>query len=172
MRIAPETLLEQIVERLLGARGTGGLGRGFRLAFHRRAGLEDGARVARVLRRDASGNRLLTLECRTGVEVGALRAAVQVALAAGALAGRAPRRRHGELVAAPRALHDLAEPGHAEGFRRERRLTARRVFHLLLRLAFAAGLAGLVLVAALAVLAFGHAVGRGGLYVSGARPAR
>src|SRR5260221_6588476 len=152
-------LFEKIVERLLGARGARRRGGRLGLALHRRPWLEEGALVARVVGRDAGCDRLLALEGRAGVEVGALGTAVKIGLTARALARGGPGSGDGELGAAARALHHVTKTGHAEGLRRERRLPARRVFLLLLGLAFAAGLAGLVLVSALAVLAFGHADG-------------
>ena len=87
----------------------GGLG----LALDGGPRLEDArTRCARPSGETRAGTGLLALERRARVEVRALRAAVQVGLAPRALAGRAPRRRDGELVAAARALHDFPEPGH------------------------------------------------------------
>ena len=81
-----------------------------------------GQLVARVLRRDAGRHRLLALERGARIEVRALRAAVEIGLAARALRGGAPRGGDGQLVAAARALHHFPEAGHAEGLRRDRRL--------------------------------------------------
>src|SRR5690349_1870602 len=151
-------LLEEVVERLLGARGTGcrGGGRGLRFALDGRARLEVRAFVPRVLRGHAGGNRPLALEGGAGIEVGALRACVQVRRTPRALPGGAPGNGHRQLVAATRAFHDFAEAGHAEGLGRERRLAARRVFLLRLFGLALARLARLILVAALPVLAVRH----------------
>src|SRR5262245_46827437 len=86
----------------------------------------------------------------------ALRAAVEIGLAARTLPGRAPGGRDGELGATARGLHHLAAAGHVEGARGDGRLPARRVLLLLLGLSLPAGFAGLVLIASLAVLAIGH----------------
>src|SRR6186713_3084444 len=102
-------LFEEIVEGFLGARlavgGRGGLG----LALDRGPHLEEGALVPRVLRRNARRHGLAALERRARIEVRALGAAMQIGLAARALAGRAPRGRHGELGAAADALHHFPE---------------------------------------------------------------
>src|SRR4029078_7374739 len=149
-------LLEQIVERLLGARRArrrrGRLG----LALDRRARLEEGAGIARILGGDARGDRLVALYRRAGVEVGALRARVQIPLAARALPFRAPGDRHRQLVAAAGTLHYFTEAVRAQVLGRDRRLAARRVFLLLFRLALAARFARLVLVASLAILPLRH----------------
>src|SRR6187397_1259450 len=140
-------LLEQIVERLLGARLAVGRRRGFGFALDGRTRLEEGAHVTRVLGRDASRNRPVAFKGGAAIEVHALGAAVKIGRTLGTLACRAPGGRHGEFDAAPHALHDLAEAGHVEGLRRDRRLPARRVFLLLLFRLVLARLARLVLVA-------------------------
>src|SRR5215204_133533 len=149
-------LLEQVIERLLGARGTRGGRRGFCFTLNGGPRFEVRALVARILRRYANRYRALAFERRAGVEVGALGAAVKVGGAPRALPGRARRDGDGQLVAAAGALHHFAEAGHVERLRRDRRLPAGGVFFfLLLRLALAR-LARLVLVAALPVLAVRH----------------
>src|SRR5688500_6975144 len=118
--------LEQIVECLARTVRCGGL----RLALDGSARLELQARVARLLRPDAVGSWLLTFECGARVEIAALRARVQVGAAAGARAVGAPRRRDGQLVAAPVASNRFSKTGHVERLRPVGRLTSWRVLFL------------------------------------------
>ena len=86
----PVRLLEQIIERLAGARRAGRAG----LALDRRARREERAQVSLVLRGDARGQRLLrALPAGARVERHAVDAAVQVDAAAGAAGVRLDRQR-------------------------------------------------------------------------------
>src|SRR6185437_14825623 len=107
-------LFEEIVEGLLRARRARRRGGRLRLALHCRPRLEERALVAGVLGRDARRHRFLTLEGRARVEVGALRAGVEIRLASRTGAHGTPGGRHRQLIPAAAALHDLAEAGHVE----------------------------------------------------------
>ena len=139
--------LEQIVECFAGAGGSGG----FCLSFDGRAGLKERARVARILWRDARRDRLLALERRARVEVGALRAGVQRGATSRARRIRTPHGGHAQLVPTRRAADDFPEPGHVERLRRQWRLPARSVFFLCGRLLVAPRLPRCVLIASLPV---------------------
>src|SRR5262245_46960546 len=99
---------EQIVERLACAVDLGRCG----LALDGRSRRVERAGVARVLRRDARRNRLHALEPAAWIERRALRAGVQVGPAACA-AALGPNLA-GDDIAALRAAHHLAKPGHVD----------------------------------------------------------
>ena len=148
----PADSLEQIVEGLPRAGWCDRLG----LALDSGSRLELRAGVPRVFWRDTDLDRTLALEGRAAVEVGALRAGVQVGAAAIAGAFGAPRRRRHQLVAAAGAADGLPEAGHVEGLRAVGRLPARRVLLLGRGGLLPARRARLVLIATLPVLAVRH----------------
>lgn len=152
-------LFEEVVERLPRARWRSAARRARRrrrFPFHRSTRLELRAFVPRILRRDPRADRLAAFERCTRVEVHALGARVQRAAALRARAVGAPRRGHGQLVAAADAADDLAESGHVERLGRNRRLAARGVLFLRLRPLFPTRLARFILVSTLTVFAIGH----------------
>src|SRR5687767_11036128 len=151
MSVFIRRLLEQVVERLARAIAAAWRGGRFGFTLDRRPRLELSAGIQHVFRGDACRHGLLAFESGAGVEVDALGAGVQRGAAARAGAIGAPRDRHGELVAASRATHDLPEPRHAERLGRDWRLAAGRVLFLGCGLLLAPRLARLILVAALAV---------------------
>src|SRR5439155_4560938 len=145
----PATLLEQIVEGLTCSGGAWRPG----LTLDGRARGEQRTEVLHVLRRDAGSNRLCALDARARVERHALNATVKVDAATRTAAVGSDGQRE-EIAAARTAVHFVR--GHQIGRLRTLRFLARPLRRLGPRRSLTLAVARLVLVSALAVLAFAH----------------